>query len=132
MSAGIVTGVVAVFVALPASDAMVRVAASGMSLPNGVPLPFTCTRANVTSNAVSVAVPPTFLIVLVTLTLAPGAMAVPLGTVPAMRPAVVELAGSETPAAVASAVEFVLEGLHLSKRLNKDAVGTKATYRGRG
>ena len=41
------------------------------------------------------------------------------------------LAGSETPAAVASAVEFVLEGLHLSKRLNKDAVGTKATYRGR-
>jgi len=55
-----------------------------------------------------------------------------LGTLPAMRPAVVELAGSETPAAVASAVEFVLEGLHLSKRLNKDAVGTKATYRGRG
>jgi magnesium chelatase subunit I len=55
-----------------------------------------------------------------------------LGTVPAVRPAVVELAGSETPAAIASAVEFVLEGLHLSKRLNKDAVGTKATYRGRG
>jgi magnesium chelatase subunit I len=55
-----------------------------------------------------------------------------LGTVPAMRSSVVELAGSETPAAVASAVEFVLEGLHLSKRLNKDAVGTKATYRGRG
>ena len=55
-----------------------------------------------------------------------------LGTLPAMRPAVVDLAGSETPAAVASAVEFVLEGLHLSKRLNKDAVGTRATYRGRG
>jgi len=55
-----------------------------------------------------------------------------LSTLPAMRPAVVELAGSETPAAIASAVEFVLEGLHLSKRLNKDAVGTKATYRGRG
>jgi len=55
-----------------------------------------------------------------------------LATLPAMRPAVVELAGSETPAAVASAVEFVLEGLHLSKRLNKDAVGTKATYRARG
>jgi hypothetical protein len=28
--------------------------------------------------------------------------------------------GDESPAAVASAVEFVLEGLHLSKRLNKD------------
>jgi len=55
-----------------------------------------------------------------------------LGTVPAMRSSVVELAGSETPAAIASAVEFVLEGLHLSKRLNKDTVGTKATYRGRG
>jgi magnesium chelatase subunit I len=33
---------------------------------------------------------------------------------------------------VASAVEFVLEGLHLSKRLNKDAVGPRAQYRGRG
>ncbi len=31
----------------------------------------------------------------------------------------------------ASAVEFVLEGLHLSKRLNKDAAGARATYRGR-
>jgi magnesium chelatase subunit I len=30
--------------------------------------------------------------------------------------------GDESPAAVAAAVEFVLEGLHLSKRLNKDAV----------
>ena len=45
---------------------------------------------------------------------------------------VTDLAGSETPAAIASAVEFVLEGLHLSKRLNKDAVGPRATYRGRG
>ena len=34
--------------------------------------------------------------------------------------------------AVASAVEFILEGLHLSKRLNKDAVGARATYRSRG
>jgi magnesium chelatase subunit I len=33
---------------------------------------------------------------------------------------------------VASAVEFVLEGLHLSKRLNKEALGARATYRGRG
>ena len=38
----------------------------------------------------------------------------------------------ETPAGVASAIEFVLEGLHLSKRLNKDAVGGRAAYRGRG
>jgi len=40
--------------------------------------------------------------------------------------------GDESPAAVASAVEFILEGLHLSKRLNKDAVGARATYRSRG
>jgi magnesium chelatase subunit I len=48
------------------------------------------------------------------------------------RRPVMDLAGSETPAAVASAAEFVLEGLHLSKRLNKDAAGTRATYRSRG
>jgi magnesium chelatase subunit I len=52
--------------------------------------------------------------------------------VPALRSAVAELAGSESPAAIASAVEFVLEGLHLSKRLNKEAAGGKSTYRGRG
>jgi magnesium chelatase subunit I len=39
--------------------------------------------------------------------------------------------GSESPAAVAAAIEFVLEGLHLSKRLNKDAGSTSSTYRGR-
>ncbi len=54
-----------------------------------------------------------------------------LSRLPALRPAVVALAGSETPAAIASATEFVLEGLHLSKRLNKDAVGARATYRDR-
>ena len=40
--------------------------------------------------------------------------------------------GDESPAAVAAAVEFILEGLHLSKRLNKDASGARATYRSRG
>jgi magnesium chelatase subunit I len=53
-------------------------------------------------------------------------------TVPALRPVVGELTGGdESPAAVAAAVSFVLEGLHLSKRLNKDASGARATYRGR-
>ena len=52
--------------------------------------------------------------------------------IPALREPVLELTGGdESPAAIASAVEFVLEGLHLSKRLNKDSVGAKATYRGR-
>jgi magnesium chelatase subunit I len=52
--------------------------------------------------------------------------------VPALREPVASLAGGdESPAVVASAVELVLEGLHLSKRLNKDAIGTRATYRSR-
>jgi magnesium chelatase subunit I len=54
-----------------------------------------------------------------------------LTEIPALRPAVVALAGSESPAALAAATEFVLEGLHLSKRLNKDASGARATYRAR-
>jgi magnesium chelatase subunit I len=53
--------------------------------------------------------------------------------VPALREPVESLTGGdESPAAVAAAVEFVLEGLHLSKRLNKDASGSRATYRSRG
>ncbi len=52
--------------------------------------------------------------------------------VPALRAPVRALtAGDESPAAVAAAVAFVLEGLHLSKRLNKDTSGARATYRGR-
>jgi magnesium chelatase subunit I len=39
--------------------------------------------------------------------------------------------GEESPAALASAVEFILEGLHLAKRLNKDASGGRAVYRSR-
>jgi magnesium chelatase subunit I len=55
-----------------------------------------------------------------------------LADVPALREPVRRLTGDEeSPAAVASAVELVLEGLHLSKRLNKDAVGGRAQYRGR-
>jgi magnesium chelatase subunit I len=52
--------------------------------------------------------------------------------VPALRTTVAALAGGdESPAVVASAVELVLEGLHLTKRLNKDAVDGRATYRSR-
>jgi magnesium chelatase subunit I len=53
-----------------------------------------------------------------------------LDSVPALKPIVnVFTGGDESPAVVASAVEFVLEGLHLSKRLNKDSSGPRATYR---
>ena len=38
-------------------------------------------------------------------------------------------AGSSEPA-IASAAEFVLEGLHLNKRLNKDKIGGRYQYRG--
>jgi magnesium chelatase subunit I len=63
-----------------------------------------------------------------------GQLAHLLDDVPALRVPVATLtAGDESPAAVAAAIEFILEGLHLSKRLNKDgASGTSAaTYRGR-
>ena len=43
---------------------------------------------------------------------------------------VAKLDPGEKPAMIASAVEFILEGLHLNKRLNKDRVGGKAHYRG--
>ena len=50
--------------------------------------------------------------------------------VPALRAPVSQLTQNDSsPAALAAAAEFVLEGLHLSKRLNKDTSGTHATYR---
>ena len=49
---------------------------------------------------------------------------------PGLRAVVADLVdGDESAAVVASAIEFVLEGLHLSKRLNKDAKAGKAIYR---
>jgi magnesium chelatase subunit I len=54
-----------------------------------------------------------------------------LASLPALRAAALPLAGSESPGAMAAAVELVLEGLHLSRRLNKDAAGARAAYRGR-
>jgi magnesium chelatase subunit I len=50
---------------------------------------------------------------------------------PLVQPVSQLVGESATPAAVASAVEFILEGLHLSKRLNKEAVGSRAQYRAR-
>jgi magnesium chelatase subunit I len=50
---------------------------------------------------------------------------------PGIKETLGDLEVGEAPAEVASAVEFVLEGLHLSKRLNKDAQAGRATYRAR-
>ncbi len=41
-----------------------------------------------------------------------------------------EITRDERPQVQASAIEFVLEGLHLNKRLNKDRVSGRALYRG--
>jgi magnesium chelatase subunit I len=51
-----------------------------------------------------------------------------LGRLPALTTATRKL-GATAPAAVAAAMEFVLEGLHLSKKLNKDAKAGHARYR---
>ena len=47
-----------------------------------------------------------------------------------LREALVRI-GGESPGGVASALELVLEGLHLSKRLNKDTVEGRSAYRSR-
>ena len=49
---------------------------------------------------------------------------------PGMPEAVGRLGLGESPAAVASGVEFLLEGLHLHRRLNKDRASTGGLYRG--
>jgi magnesium chelatase subunit I len=57
-----------------------------------------------------------------------------LRDLPALEPPARALAGpeaQESPALLASALEFLLEGLHLTKRLNKDASGARALYRSR-
>jgi magnesium chelatase subunit I len=59
-----------------------------------------------------------------------------LETVPALAVPVNALLADEdaadSPAMIASACELVLEGLHLSKRLNKDSVGGRSQFRSRG
>ncbi len=47
-----------------------------------------------------------------------------------LRAGVARLGGHGNPAAIASAVEFMLEGLHLNRKLNKDQTGGTTRYRG--
>jgi len=56
-----------------------------------------------------------------------------LREVPGLEAPARALAGGrgESPGMLAAAVELVLEGLHLTKRLNKDASGGRAVYRSR-
>ncbi|MGH7265349.1 MAG: magnesium chelatase, partial [Candidatus Rokuibacteriota bacterium] len=50
-------------------------------------------------------------------------------TVPGLRDAVERLRGGGSPAETAAAVELVLEGLHLGRRLNRERVGGGFAYR---
>ena len=50
---------------------------------------------------------------------------------PGLRAPAGRLAGSESAVALAAATELILEGLHLSKRLNKHPTGRGASYRAR-
>jgi magnesium chelatase subunit I len=51
-----------------------------------------------------------------------------LDQIAGLREAAAQLAGGDSPARLASAIEFVLEGLHLSNRLNKHARETATLY----
>jgi len=46
-----------------------------------------------------------------------------------MTEAIKVVADSERPEVIAAAVEFILEGLHLNKKLNKEKVQGKTVYR---
>jgi magnesium chelatase subunit I len=60
--------------------------------------------------------------------MASGEYARQVAAVPALG-AAAKMLGAGDPAAVAAAVEFVLEGLHLSRKLNKDVQGGRLRYR---
>src|SRR5438309_9022477 len=49
--------------------------------------------------------------------------------IPGLREAVAQLGPFESPGLMAAATEFVLEGLHLHQKLNKDRAGGRYTYR---
>ncbi len=63
--------------------------------------------------------------------LASSAYVATLERLPGLRAPTLKLAGSESPAALAAATELVLEGLHLSKRLNKHSTARGARYQTR-
>jgi magnesium chelatase subunit I len=49
--------------------------------------------------------------------------------IPGMKGAVAKIGAAGNPATVAAAVEFVLEGLHLNRKLNKERGDTRSTFR---
>jgi hypothetical protein len=49
--------------------------------------------------------------------------------IPGLSEAVKALGGGDQPAEVATAAEFIFEGLHLHQKLNKEREGGRYTYR---
>ncbi len=49
--------------------------------------------------------------------------------IPGLREAIAPLGPFESPGLMAAATEFILEGLHLHQKLNKDREGGRYTYR---
>ena len=55
-----------------------------------------------------------------------------VATIPALaRPVELLTSGDDSAPSIAAAIAFVLEGLHLSKRLNKDVAQRRMSYRAR-
>ncbi|MBM4269545.1 MAG: magnesium chelatase [Deltaproteobacteria bacterium] len=52
-----------------------------------------------------------------------------IGAIPGLRDAISRLGSFESPALMAAATEFLLEGLHLHQKLNKEVSGGRVTYR---
>jgi magnesium chelatase subunit I len=52
-----------------------------------------------------------------------------LPAIPGLREGIRRLGGVESPGFIAAATEFILEGLHLHQKLNKDRNGGRYTYR---
>jgi magnesium chelatase subunit I len=52
-----------------------------------------------------------------------------LDSIAGLRAAIEKLGAVGSPARIASAIEFILEGLHLSNRLNKEIEGRRVLYR---
>jgi magnesium chelatase subunit I len=50
-------------------------------------------------------------------------------TIPSLHTSVERILEKHSPALIASALEFILEGLHLRGRLNKEEVGNEGVYR---
>src|SRR5437867_3886713 len=50
--------------------------------------------------------------------------------IPGMKGAVAKLGAQGNPAAIAAAVEFILDGLHLNRKLNKERGESRSTFRG--